>query len=115
MTYTLEDYICRLHTDSWYSWTDSSNKIYANLILAPKMMNVAGDLIDNPHSLPSEADCTTGVSALQTAWDALDYSRLRKDKYDLLNQDEMRYDDTKNSTTTWIDAIDAIKAEFPKP
>ena len=31
------------------------------------------------------------------------------------SQDEMRYDDTKNSTTTWVDAIDAIKAEFPKP
>jgi hypothetical protein len=44
-----------------------------------------------------------------------DYSRLRKAKYDLLNQDEMRYDDTKNSTTTWVDAIDAIKAAHPKP
>ena len=43
------------------------------------------------------------------------YSKLRKAKYDLLNQDEMRYDDLKNSTTTWVDAIDAIKAEFPKP
>jgi len=51
----------------------------------------------------------------QTAYDALDYSRLRKAKYDLLNQDEMRYDDVKNSTTTWVDAIDAIKAAHPKP
>ena len=42
------------------------------------------------------------------------YSRLRKAKYDLLNQDEMRYDDIKNSTTTWVDAIDAIKAAHPK-
>ena len=42
MTFTLEDYICRLHTDSWYTWTDSSNKVYANLALASKMMNVAG-------------------------------------------------------------------------
>ena len=44
-----------------------------------------------------------------------EYSRLRKAKYDLLNQDEMRYDDVKNSTTTWVDAIDAIKAAHPKP
>ena len=49
------------------------------------------------------------------AYDALEYSRLRKAKYDLLNQDEMRYDDVKNSTTTWVDAIDAIKAAHPKP
>ena len=51
----------------------------------------------------------------QAAYDALEYSRLRKAKYDLLNQDEMRYDDLKNSTTTWVDAIDAIKAAHPKP
>ena len=51
---------------------------------------------------------------LQAAYDAQEYARKRKAKYDLLNQDEMRYDDTKNSTTTWVDAIDAIKVEFPK-
>ena len=115
MTFTLEDYICRLHTDSWYTWTDSSNKVYANLALAPKMMNVAGDLINNPHSLPSESDCIAGVAALQAEYDAQDYARKRKAKYDLLNQDEMRFDDLINSTTTWKDAILAIKSEFPKP
>ena len=66
-------------------------------------------------------DAKPSVSAIeaaevewQTAYDALDYSRLRKAKYDLLKQDEMRYDDVKNSTTTWVDAIDAIKAAHPK-
>ena len=39
----------------------------------------------------------------------------RRTAYDLLNQDEMRYDDVKNSTTTWVDAIDAIKVAHPKP
>ena len=43
------------------------------------------------------------------------YSRERKAKYDLLNQDEMRFDDQVNSTTTWVDAINAIKAAHPKP
>jgi len=43
------------------------------------------------------------------------WSRAREDAYALLNQDEMRYDDIKNSTTTWVDAIDAIKAAHPKP
>ena len=57
----------------------------------------------------------TEQARLQAAYDALDYSRVRKAKYDLLNQDEMRYDDVKNSTTTWVDAIDAIKAAHPKP
>ena len=46
---------------------------------------------------------------------ALTYADRRKTKYDALSQFEMQYDDAKNSTTTWIDAIDAIKVEFPKP
>ena len=35
--------------------------------------------------------------------------------YQELNQDEMRYDDLVNNTTTWVDAIKAIKAKYPKP
>ncbi len=45
----------------------------------------------------------------------LTYSDNRKAMYDQLNQFEMQYDDAKNSTTTWVDAIDSIKLEFPKP
>ena len=62
-----------------------------------------------------ESAITTEVTRLQAAYDALEYSRLRKAKYNLLNQDEMRFDDQANSTTTWVDAINAIKAAHPKP
>ena len=56
--------------------------------------------------------------ATQEATDAeaaLTYADRRKAKYDALNQFEMQFDDATNSTTTWVDAINAIKAEFPKP
>ena len=69
----------------------------------------------NEASQPTDAEITAEINRLQAIYDAQEYARKRKAKYDLLNQDEMRYDDTKNSTTTWVDAIDAIKAEFPKP
>jgi hypothetical protein len=62
-----------------------------------------------------ESAITTEVTRLQAVYDSQAYARTRKAKYDLLNQDEMRYDDVKNSTTTWVDAIDAIKAAHPKP
>ena len=55
------------------------------------------------------------VTRLQAAYDAQAYSRLRKVEYNLLNQDEMRYDDLVNGTTTWQDAIAAIKLAHPKP
>ena len=66
-------------------------------------------------SRPTDAEIATEVTRLQAAYDAQAYARARKAKYDLLNQDEMRYDDVKNTTTTWVDAIDAIKAAHPKP
>jgi len=56
--------------------------------------------------------------ATQEATDAeaaLTYADRRKAKYDALSQFEMQFDDAANSTTTWVDAINAIKAEFPKP
>ena len=56
----------------------------------------------------------THMATLKAEWDAKVYARSRKAKYDLLNQDEMRYDDLINSTTTWQDAIAAIKTEYPK-
>jgi len=103
MTYTLEDYLTTLHTGQWFGWTGSKNKIYANLV------------IHSEDAKPTEQECTDGVASLQAVYDSQLYARSRKAKYDLLNQDEMRYDDVKNSTTTWVDAIDAIKAAHPKP
>jgi len=51
---------------------------------------------------------------LQGIYDSQEYARNRKAKYDLLNQDELRFDDLENTTTTWQDAINAIKLEYPK-
>lgn len=39
----------------------------------------------------------------------------RRSEYAKLNQDEMRFDDEINGTTTWIDTIKEIKERFPKP
>tara|TARA_R100001369_G_scaffold312_1_gene778 strand:- start:96 stop:416 length:321 start_codon:yes stop_codon:yes gene_type:complete len=64
---------------------------------------------------PTTDEIAAEVIRLQAAYDALNYSRTRKAQYDLLNQDEMRYDDLVNSTTTWRDGIAAIKVAHPKP
>ena len=55
-TYTLEDYLCSLHSGSWFGFN-----------------NLNG------------------------------------------NEANKTYDDQANSTTTWVDAINAIKAAHPKP
>jgi hypothetical protein len=39
----------------------------------------------------------------------------RQAEYAKLNQFEMQFDDQRDSTTTWVDAVNAIKVQFPKP
>ena len=48
-------------------------------------------------------------------YDLDNYANLRKKEYDKLNQLEMQFDDFVNGTSTWIDAINAIKTQYPKP
>ena len=72
--------------------------------------NANGDVV-----VLDESAITTEVNRLQAVYDSQAYARSRKAKYDLLNQDEMRYDDLVNNTTTWRDGIAAIKAAHPKP
>jgi hypothetical protein len=43
------------------------------------------------------------------------YDEKRKSEYLRLDQFEMQYDDEVNGTTTWKDAIAAIKTKYPKP
>ena len=64
---------------------------------------------------PTDAEINAEIIRLQAVYDAQLYARTRKAKYDLLNQDEMRYDDLVNNTTTWRDGIAAIKTAHPKP
>jgi len=71
--------------------------------------------MDSSQTEPTAAALAAEVIRLQAAYDALAYARSRKVEYDKLNQDEMRFDDLVNSTTTWHDAIAAIKVAIPKP
>ena len=62
-----------------------------------------------------EALITAEVTRLQAEYDSLAYARSRKQEYSALNQFEMQFDDQQNNTTTWVDAINDIKARHPKP
>ena len=64
---------------------------------------------------PTEAEVNAKQAEMQAEYDALEYARNRKVEYDALNQFELQFDDEENGTTTWKDAINAIKAKYPKP
>jgi hypothetical protein len=62
----------------------------------------------------SQTEPTALELRLQAEYDSQAYARNRKAEYDALNQLEMQYDDKANGTTTWEDAIAAIKTKYPK-
>jgi len=74
------------------------------------------DIIINKSNTPiTESAFNAKLAELIAEYDAQEYARNRKTEYDVLNQLEMQFDDEVNSTTTWKDAILAIKAKYPKP
>jgi hypothetical protein len=53
----IENYLVTVRQGQWFGWSDSKNKIYANLI------------VHDGGSKPTEQECTDGLAALQKAYD----------------------------------------------
>jgi hypothetical protein len=70
--------------------------------------------LDDVQTQPTDAEITAEISRLQAEYDSKQYARARAIEYSALNQFEMQFDDQQNNTTTWVDAINDIKARFPK-
>ena len=54
----IEDYLVSLHTGQWFGWSDSKNKVYANLIIH-----------DSSKIKPTEQECIDGLAQLQADYD----------------------------------------------
>ena len=66
-------------------------------------------------SQPTEAEIDAEVIRLQAEYDAQAYARNRAAEYPSQgDQNDMMYKDTKNSTTTHADAVEAVKTKWPK-
>ena len=65
----IEQALIHIHSGQWFTWTDSKNKIYANLRLTEKV-GVDGNIVDNPITeLPTEEEVNAKLVELQTEWD----------------------------------------------
>tara|TARA_R110002020_G_scaffold349460_3_gene563043 strand:+ start:1084 stop:1428 length:345 start_codon:yes stop_codon:yes gene_type:complete len=107
----IEDILVTLHEGQWFEWTDSKNKVYANLRLTEKM-GVKGILIDNPHTLPTEKSLTDALAKQQSDFDALEYARKRQSEYPSIQECVHAILDDD------LDALQAkraeIKTKYPK-
>ena len=114
----IEDYLVTVRTGQWFGWSDSKNKIYANLI------------VHDGGSKPSESDCTTGLAALQAAWDEKnkEYKIQRvvgvgttAGYESIANQLDQLYHDMKDgklgvaaTTGSWFVGITSVKTAIAK-
>ena len=100
----IEDYLITVRMGQWFGWSDSKNKIYANLI------------VHDGGSKPSESDCTNGLKALQDAWDLENdsYRSKRKEEYpDIGDQLDDLY--KKGAFSDEMAAkIKTVKDKYPK-
>ena len=99
----IEDYLVGVRTGQWFGWSDSSNKIYANII------------VYDGGSKPTEKECTDGLAAMQAAWDLENdsYKSQRKAEYPSI---EDQLDDIyHNGIDAWKATIKTIKDKYPKP
>ena len=66
----IQDALIKMNTGQWFTWTDSKNKIYANLRLTEKV-GIDGNIVDNPVTeLPTESAVNAKLKELQDAWEA---------------------------------------------
>ena len=96
----IEDYLITVRKGQWFGWSDSKNKIYANLI------------VNDGGSKPSEADINAGLKKLQDDFDAKDYARKRAAEYpSVVDQLDLIY---HSGIDAWKTKIKETKDKYPK-
>ena len=98
----IEDYLITVKTGGWFSWSDSSNKIYANLI------------VHDGSTKPTEKECTDGLAALQAAWDLENDSYKSKRRAEYPSLVDQLDDIYHNGIDAWKATIKTIKDKYPK-
>ena len=98
----IEDYLVTVRTGQWFGWSDSKNKVYANLI------------VHDGGAKPSEADCTKGLKAMQDAWDLENDSYKSKRRAEYPSMADQLDDIYNNGVDAWKATIKAVKDKYPK-
>tara|TARA_R100001086_G_scaffold122048_1_gene62793 strand:+ start:606 stop:932 length:327 start_codon:yes stop_codon:yes gene_type:complete len=98
----IEDYLITVRKGQWFSWSDTKNKIYTNL------------LVLDGGSKPTEKQCTDGLAALQAAWDLENDSYKSKRRAEYPSIVDQLDDIYNNGIDAWKASIKVIKDKYPK-
>ena len=98
----IEDYLVTVRLGQWFGWSNSKNKIYANLI------------VRDGGSKPTEKECTDGLAAMQAAWDLENDSYRSKRRAEYPSIGEQLDKIYHSGIDAWKTDIKAIKDKYPK-
>ena len=99
----IEDVLVRLHSGQWFGWSDSKNKVYANLVIH-----------DDSKDKPTEKSLTDALAKQQSNFDAQEYARKRQAEYPPWNEqlDKIFHD----GVAKWkSEMVQPVKDKYPKP
>ena len=102
----IEDVLVHLHSGQWFGWSDSKNKVYANLV-------IHGD-----QEKPTEEWLEAELKSQQDAYDN-DYARKRLEEYPSINELvvalwEGVVEERMAAVTSLEGKRQAVKTKYPK-
>jgi len=117
----IEDALINLHSGTWFTWTDSKNKVYANLVLTDKIWNTSytgkiheEGMIDNPYSKPTEKEVNDKLKELQDDWDLQNDSYKSKRRAEYPSIADQLDDIYHNGIDGWKATIKTTKDKYAK-
>ena len=93
----------RIRPGAW--WTLNGQETYNNI-----------NWLDENQTKPLEQEINNEIQKIIKEQELTEYQHQRAAEYPSIQQQlDMQYWDSVNGTTTWQDAINAVKAKYPKP
>ena len=71
----IEDVLVGLHSGQWFGWSDSKNKVYANLVIH-----------NADYDKPTEKSLTDALARQQSDFDTQEYARKRQAEYPTIEE-----------------------------
>ena len=98
----IEDVLITLHSGQWFGFSDSKNKVYANLVIH-----------NSDYDKPTEKELTDALAKQQSDFDAQEYAKKREAEYPSTG-DQLDYI-FHNGVAKWkTDIIEPVKTKWPK-
>ena len=99
----IEDVLVYLHYGQWFGWSDSKNKVYANLVIH-----------NSDYDKPTEKSLTDALAKRQSDFDAQEYARNRAAEYPSIAELTVALYDTDDKAAIETKRA-AVKTKYPKP